>query len=37
MRAEQKTAGLEAVLTLTYEIDGESRPACATDVIVLYP
>lgn len=37
MRAEQKTAGVEAVFTLTYEIDGEKRPACVADVIVLYP
>jgi acyl dehydratase len=37
MRAEQKTAGLEAEFTLTYEIDGERRPACVADVIVLYP
>jgi len=37
MRAEQKTSGVEAVFTLTYEIDGEKRPACVADVIVLYP
>jgi acyl dehydratase len=37
MRAEQKTSGLEAEFTLTYEIDGERRPACVADVIVLYP
>jgi len=37
MRAEQKTAGLEAVFTLTYEIAGEKRPACVADVIVLFP
>ncbi len=37
MRARQKTAGVEAVFTLTYEIEGESRPACVADVIVLYP
>ena len=37
MRAQQKTSGVEAVFTLTYEIDGEKRPACVSDVIVLYP
>jgi acyl dehydratase len=37
MRAEQKTSGVEAEFTVTYEIDGEERPACVADVIVLYP
>jgi len=37
MRAVQKTSGLEAVFTLTFEIEGETRPACVADVIVLYP
>ncbi len=37
MRARQKTSGVEAVFTLTYEIAGESRPACVADVVVLYP
>jgi acyl dehydratase len=37
MRAQQKTSGLEAEFMLTYEIDGEKRPACVADVIVLYP
>lgn len=37
MRAEQKSSGLEAEFTLTYEIDGQTRPACVADVIVLYP
>ena len=37
MRAQQKTSGVESVFTLTYEIDGERRPACVADVIVLYP
>lgn len=37
MRAEQKTSGLEAEFTLKYEIDGQTRPACVADVIVLYP
>ena len=35
--AQQKTSGVESVFTLTYEIDGEDRPACVADVIVLYP
>jgi acyl dehydratase len=33
--AQQKTSGVEAVFTPTYEIDGEKRPACLADVIVL--
>jgi acyl dehydratase len=37
MSAQQKTSGVESVFTLTYEIDGELRPACVADVIVLYP
>jgi acyl dehydratase len=37
MSAEQKISGVEAVFTLIYEIDGESRPACVADVVVLYP
>lgn len=37
MSAQQKTSGVESVFTLTYEIDGEDRPACVADVIVLYP
>jgi acyl dehydratase len=35
--AQQKTSGVESVFTLTYEIDGEQRPACVADVVVLYP
>jgi acyl dehydratase len=35
--AKQKTSGVESVFKLTYEIDGEARPACVADVIVLYP
>ncbi|MDT5209787.1 MAG: hypothetical protein QOF67_2202 [Mycobacterium sp.] len=35
--AQQKTSGVESVFNLTYEIDGEARPACVADVIVLYP
>jgi acyl dehydratase len=37
MRAQQKTSGVEAEFMVTYEIDGEKRPACVADVIVLYP
>lgn len=37
MSAQQKTSGVESVFTLTYEIDGQDRPACVADVIVLYP
>ncbi|MUL80241.1 MULTISPECIES: MaoC family dehydratase [unclassified Mycolicibacterium] len=37
MSAQQKTSGVEGVFTLHYEIDGEDRPACVADVIVLYP
>jgi acyl dehydratase len=35
--AHQKTSGVESVFTLTFEVDGEARPACVADVIVLYP
>ena len=35
--AQQKTSGVESVFKLTYEIDGEKRPACVADVIVLFP
>jgi acyl dehydratase len=37
LSAKQKTSGVEAIFTLTYEIEGEARPACVADVIVLYP
>jgi acyl dehydratase len=37
MSAQQKTSGVESVFTVTYEVDGEQRPACVADVIVLYP
>jgi acyl dehydratase len=37
MCARQKTSGVEAVFTITYEIEGEPRPACVADVVVLYP
>src|SRR4029077_2813870 len=32
MSAQQKTSGVESVFTVTYEIDGEDRPACVADV-----
>src|ERR1700747_1243099 len=35
--AQQKTSGVGSVFPLPYEIDGEDRPACVADVIVLYP
>lgn len=35
--AEQKTSGVESIFTLRYEIEGQDRPACVADVIVLYP
>ncbi|HME46803.1 MaoC family dehydratase, partial [Mycobacterium sp.] len=34
--AHQTTSGVESVFELTYEIDGEKRPACVADVVVLY-
>lgn len=37
LSAKQKTSGVEAIFTLTYEIEGDPRPACVADVIVLYP
>jgi acyl dehydratase len=37
LSAKQKTSGVEAIFTLTYEIEDEPRPACVADVIVLYP
>jgi acyl dehydratase len=36
-RAQRKASGVEAVFTLTYEIEGQTRPPCVADVIVLYP
>jgi acyl dehydratase len=35
--AQQRISGVESVFSLTYEIDGEERPACVADVIVVYP
>jgi acyl dehydratase len=35
-RAQRKASGVEAVFTLTDEIEGATRPACVADVIVLY-
>jgi acyl dehydratase len=37
MSARQRTSGVEVVFTLSYEIEGERRPACVADIIVLYP
>ena len=35
--ARQKTSGVESVFGLTYDIDGNDRPACTAEVSVLYP
>jgi hypothetical protein len=35
--AHQKTSGVESVFELSYDIDGEPRPACVADVMVRYP
>nr|WP_281423605.1 MaoC family dehydratase [Nocardia tengchongensis] len=35
--AQRKSSGIEAIFGLTYEIDGNARPACVADVVVLYP
>jgi acyl dehydratase len=35
--AQQTTSGIESVFELTFEIDGEKRPVCIANVIVLYP
>jgi acyl dehydratase len=37
MSAQQKALGVESMFTISYEIDGEPRPACVADVIVLCP
>lgn len=37
MSARQKTSGVESVFSVTYEVDGQQRPACVAEVIVLYP
>ena len=34
--AVEKPAGIEAVFTLTYEIQGGPRPVCIAEVVVLY-
>jgi hypothetical protein len=31
------TLEVESMFTMSYEIDGEPRPACVDDVIVMYP
>jgi acyl dehydratase len=35
--AEQTTAGVESVFTLSYEIDGQRQPACVAEVVIVYP
>jgi hypothetical protein len=35
--AHQKTLRVESMFTIGDEIDGEPRPACVADVIVLCP
>ncbi|MDH6246789.1 acyl dehydratase [Mycobacterium sp. OTB74] len=37
LSVQQKISGVEAMFALTFEIDGDSRPACVADVIMLYP
>ncbi|WP_068269080.1 MaoC family dehydratase [Aldersonia kunmingensis] len=34
--AQEKPAGIEAVLRLTYEVQGGERPVCIADVVILY-
>ncbi|MEE2032244.1 MaoC family dehydratase [Rhodococcus chondri] len=34
--AVEKPAGIEAVFTLTYEIQGGTRPVCVAEVVVVY-
>ncbi|OOL30552.1 dehydratase [Rhodococcus rhodochrous] len=34
--AVEKPAGIEAVFTLTYEIQGGARPVCVAEVVVVY-
>lgn len=34
--AQEKPAGIEAVIRLTYEVDGADRPACIAETVVLY-
>lgn len=37
MSAQQTTSGVESMCTISDEIDGEPRPACAVGVIVVNP
>ncbi|WP_019201814.1 MaoC family dehydratase [Tsukamurella sp. 1534] len=34
--AQEKPAGIEAVIRLTYEVEGGDRPACIAETVVLY-
>lgn len=34
--AQEKPAGIEAVIRLTYEVEGTERPACIAETVVLY-
>jgi len=36
LRAEQRAAGIEAVFTVVFELDGSDRPACVAEVVVIY-
>ncbi len=36
VRAEQRPAGIEAVFTVVFELDGSDRPACVAEVVVIY-
>jgi acyl dehydratase len=34
--AEQRPAGIEAIYTVVFELDGSERPACVAEVVVIY-
>jgi acyl dehydratase len=34
--AEQRPAGIEAVFTVVFELDGSDRPACVAEVVAIY-
>jgi acyl dehydratase len=36
VRAEQRPAGIEAVFTVVFELDGADRPACVAEVVAIY-
>jgi hypothetical protein len=36
VRAEQRAAGVEAVFTVVFELDGSDRPACVAEVVAIY-